>query len=379
MKWIVSLMIVLGAALAVGLLLARSRPTEQAQPNQPQGQRQPPQVRVIPAEKSRIASTFDLTGSVEPHRIAQLASPAEGPVVDLRVREGDPVTTGDTLLAIGRKEGINALLVSLREDLRKEQDSHGRIQQLVESGALPAEQLDQASVSYERAKAQLAKAQETAADYAVIAPWDGVVSRLIVREGQYVAPRASLVEIYDPSSLVIRAAVPERHAAELTTDMAVHIRLDAFPNQIVTGRIARMYPYLDPRLRTRTMEVTLNEPLSLLPGMFARLEVLLRAVEEAVVVPIEAVIATPKGQAVFVVEDGRAVRRPVETGIEEGNRIQIVAGLEPGERVIVAGNERLRDGAPVRISGEAQPGKGKKPTMMDRPGERKPGAGGNRP
>jgi len=74
-------------------------------------------------------------------------------------------------------------------------------------------------------------------------------------------------------------------------------------------------------------------------------------VKDSITVPIEALVDTPKGHMVFVAENGRAVGRPVETGIEEGRIIQIVTGISPGDNVIVAGNEKLRDGMDITISG----------------------------
>jgi membrane fusion protein (multidrug efflux system) len=160
--------------------------------------------------------------------------------------------------------------------------------------------------------------------------------------------------------------------------MLVDVSLDAYPDHIMRGRVARVYPYLDPRLRTRTIEVVPETPVGLLPGMFARLKVLLRTVNGAVVVPVEAVVITPDGQrVVFVTEDGKAIRRPVETGIEEGDRIEIIAGVRLGEKVIVAGNEKIKDGAAVSLSGEEKSGKRKPTDKAEQPAEKETtGVGG---
>jgi membrane fusion protein (multidrug efflux system) len=163
--------------------------------------------------------------------------------------------------------------------------------------------------------------------------------------------------MYDPASLSIRAAVSEKYAAAVKSGIIVEVRLDAYPGKTVTGKIDRVYPYLDDRLRTRTMEISLDEPLDLLPGMFARLTVQLETVDNSVVVPLQAVLFTPKGKVVFVVQEGKAVRRLVNTGIEEGDRIQLVSGVSAGEKIIVAGNERLKDGIAVMVAGSNKNGK----------------------
>lgn len=343
--------IIIIALLAGGVSLAKLISSGKARTPSQEMQKKPPEVRTVAASKGAISKSLELTGSVEPYRLAQLASPAEGPVLNLRVREGDQVKTGDTLLAIGRTKGIEAQIASLREDLQKEEDNLKRTQQLVQSDALPGEQLDQAKAAYERARAQLVKAMETAQDFAVTAPWAGVVSRTLVKEGAYVAPRASLVEVYDPNSLVIRAAVPEQYSAEMRGDIPVTVKLDAHPGPLFTAKIVRVYPFLDPQVRTRTIEIGVTEPVSLLPGMFARLTLKLETVADAVAAPVDGIVTTPAGkQVAFVVKDGKAVRREVVTGIEEGKRVQIIAGIEPGEEVVVAGGENLKDGMEVRLS-----------------------------
>jgi membrane fusion protein (multidrug efflux system) len=310
-----------------------------------------PVVQVAPVVRSTISRKLELTGSVEPYRIARLASPAEGPIANVLVREGDRVKVNQPLLSIGRKQGIDALTASLKEELKKEADNLERTRQLVVSKALPQEQLDYARAAYEKVNAQLIRSEETARDYRVAAPWSGVVSRVIVKEGEFVGPRAALLEMYDPTSLVIRTAVPEKYAAEVSRGMAVNVDLDAFPHDTLTGKVDRVYPYLDSRLRTRIMEITLDRSIPLLPGMFARLKVLLKSEVEALVVPIEAVVERPKGKMIFVVDSGKALARLIQTGIQEGRSIQIVSGVKQGEKIVVAGNEKLKNDVAVRIAG----------------------------
>lgn len=377
-KQTVLMILIIGVLAVSGIFFIRGvGPAGESETNQSNSQKKPPRVRAIAATKATISSGLELTGSVEPYRVARLASPAEGPVADIRVREADSVKAGDALLSIGRKKGADALITSLREELKKEEDNLHRTRQLCESEALPGEQLDQAKSAFEKVRAQLVQAEETAQDYAIYAPWEGVVSRVNVKVGEFVAPRAVLLEIYDPASLVILAAIPERHAAEVTAGMRVDVRLDAYPDDIMHGRIERVYPYLDSRLRTRTMEITLEKPIDLLPGMFARLNVLLKNIDDAVIVPLEALVTTPKGQVVFVVEDGKAIARAVKTGIEADNRIQLVSGVQPGDKVIVAGNEKLKDGVEVSLAVDAKSGMGKNKGLAEQPAPQNSKAGGD--
>ena len=308
-------------------------------------------VKIEMVRKAPLVLTLALTGSVEAGRIAQLASPAEGPVLNVRVREGDLVTRGQVVLNLGRTEGANALVNSLNEDLKKEDDNLSRTRRLVETGALAGEQLDIAAGNSVRARAQLIKAQEGSRDYAVTSPWVGVVSKMKVRDGDFVAPRAPLAEIYDPQSLIVRLSVPEQAAAGIAEGTKVKVELDAYPEKQFSGRVVRLYPYLDPRTRTRIIEASLADVPKLLPGMFARVALEQSSIVDAISVPAYGLLSAPGGGFVaFVMQDGKAVRRKVETGIEVDGRIQILSGLEAGDKLIVAGHEKLKDGAAVKVS-----------------------------
>ena len=256
-----------------------------------------------------------LTGAVTPTRKAKLASPGEGPVESCAVRtcmvrEGDQVQKGQILLQISRNKAAQAQLTAAEQALKEQESELQRITQLVQGGAVPGAQLDGVRSKYENAKAQLAKAMESAQDYLIAAPWTGIVSKVFVTEGDYVAPRAPLIEIFDPASLVVQFSVPEAQSTEINRNMPVQVQLDAHPGKNFQGTVSRIFPQLDDRTRTRNVEATLSEPVALLPGMFARIRVVLVSIPDAVTAPAYSLVATPNGgHSAFVVEDGKAVRR----------------------------------------------------------------------
>ncbi len=345
----IAVMAAVASVIVIVILVSAFFSNEEASDLTTAGKR-PVQVRVAIAAVEPISNTFELTGSVVAQKIARLASPAEGPVMNLNVREGDRVMMGDVLLSIGRRDGIEAQITSYKEAVKKEEENLNRTRQLVEMQGVPGEELDRARAAYENARAQLVKAMESVKDYSVHAPWDGIVSKVNIRDGDYVVPRAPLVEMYDPTNLVIEAAVPERYSAQLRNGLNLTVRLDAFPDSVFKARINRIYPFLEERMRTRTIETEIKADVSILPGMFARLQLPLRTVDSAIVVPGQSVLVTPAGDRVlFVVKSDTVERRKVELGIEQGNRVQIVSGITAGETVVVAGNETLKSGAEVRV------------------------------
>ncbi|OHE78066.1 MAG: hypothetical protein A3G75_04785 [Verrucomicrobia bacterium RIFCSPLOWO2_12_FULL_64_8] len=317
------------------------------------GQSTPPAaaVTVESVAAAPFRELLAVTGTVEPTTVAGLASQAEGPVLGCRVREGDLVTAGQELLRIGRQLSAEAAQSSAREELRRQDQEFRRTEALVAEKAVAADLLDTARAALERARAALAQAEQSAGDYSIRAPWAGVVSRVRVADGNYVAPRTPLVDIYDPTSLVLRFAVPEDHAFALTAGGRIQTTFDALPGRTFTLDIVRAYPELDRRLRTRSFEAALPAEASFAPGMFARVRAVLHEVPAALTVPVDAVLGDGATRFVFLLVKGEALRRPVETGFEQDGRVWVRSGLQAGDRVIVGGVERVKDGAAVRLEG----------------------------
>ena len=228
--------------------------------------------------------------------------------------------------------------------------------------------VQEATVKEAAAKLDLARAR--LAECTILAPFAGTITQVHVRRGDMAAARMPLLEMADLSSLLIRVAVPEGYAAAVHEGMVAHVSLDSLGGKALVGKVVRVYPELDRRMRTRTVELLPDEPTKLMPAMFARVRLVLESAPEAVTVPQQAVVQMPNGtQVVYVVDGGKAVMRKVTTGIEQAGRVQISTGLQPGENVAVTGNEKLKDGMVVRVpppggtQGKPGPGTGSRMGM----------------
>jgi len=380
-------------------------------------QKKTPLVQVETVATGAIARAIDLTGEIVPIESIQISATVEGPIGFCPWREGDRVEAGRKLIEIDREmyraevkaaeaalAVTRAKLTDLRagtrpEEIEKarqsvreagqsaafEKSDFERTEQLVETGALPGEDLEKARVKLTAAEAKWAAArqqlemleagftrtaiavQQAAVKEAeakhelakarlgeclIAAPFDGTITKVYVRQGDMAAMKAPLLEMADLESLVVRCAVPEAQASAARRGMKAVVRLDALPGKTLTAEVARVFPELDPRMRTRTIELIIRDDAALAPGMFGRVRLIVQSVADAVTVPVQAVIVTPAGaQVAFVAAAGKAAQRKVQTGIEEGGRVQILSGLNPGEKVIVAGQEKLKDGAEIRLPG----------------------------
>ncbi len=215
--------------------------------------------------------------------------------------------------------------------------------------------VQQALVNEAEAKLELARTK--LAESSVTAPFDCTVLAAFVRNGDYVGARTALIEVADLSTLLVRFSVPERNAASVEKGMKLAVSLDPFPGRKFPATVARAFPEVDTRLRTRTVEAVLDDPNGVLPGMFARVQLIVETVENAVLFQSRAALKGSGGRfMVFTVKDGKAVGVSVVLGIEQGRDVQVLEGLQQGTMVAVVGHDKLRDGMPVRVAGEQQDG-----------------------
>jgi len=309
-----------------------------------------PVVEIEVAKSKKITRNIELTGTIEAARVARIASPAEGPVVNCSVREGDIVKQGQIILTLGRKRAVEELVEAARKELAREKEDLQRIEQLVSSGAIPAEQIEDAQLRVYRARAQLTKALESIEDYQIQAPWAGIVSKVYVTDGYFVSPRETLVEIFDPNSLVIRIAVPEKESKNVYIGMELLAKLDTYNNRVFHAKITRLYPELDRKMHTRTVEASFTEDVNVVPGMFTRVSIPVQMINDAIIILDRSIVITPQGErVVFIVKNGKAFSQEVNIGIEQEQIVQITKGIDVGDSVIISGNQKLQNGMEVSV------------------------------
>ncbi|MFW6137485.1 MAG: efflux RND transporter periplasmic adaptor subunit, partial [Candidatus Aminicenantaceae bacterium] len=297
-------------------------------PDQKSPRKNIPAVEAVKAELQSITRKIELTGTIEAVRTARIASPAEGPVLYFSLREGDRVKQGATILTIGRQKAAEEQVQAAEKELAQAEEDLRRVKQLVRSGALPAEKMEESELRVSRAQAQLMKAEESMDDYQVRAPWDGIVSRVFVTDGSFVSPRETLLEIFVPNSLVIRFAVPEKELIHVAEGMEISAVLDSYGTHVYPAEITRLYPELDRKTYTRTAEASLADDIEIVPGMFARLSIPVQKIEKALIVPDSAVAVTSEEEkVVFIIREGKAFLRKVTIGVEQENTVQITEGI----------------------------------------------------
>ncbi|HUG25259.1 efflux RND transporter periplasmic adaptor subunit [Piscinibacter sp.] len=332
-----------GGALLAAMVAAASD-------NAPAASAPTPQVlATAPVTSSSAADVTGLDGVVQAVRQTAVAAQVSGAVVSLDVKAGDAVKAGQVLLRLDARaaEQTAAAGAAQVQAARAAQDAatkdFERQKQLFDKNYISRAALDRAEAQYKatqaESSAQLAAAGATRTQsgfYVVKAPYDGIVSDVAVVLGDMAMPGRPLLTVYDPRSLRVSVAVPQRVAARLAPGHAVQVELPGSAAGHITPTAVQLLPTVDPA--THTLELRLNLPGGLsgaAPGMFARAWLSIAdGAGTRLYVPARAVVRRAELNAVYVVGgDGRALLRQVRLGRVQGDTVEVLAGVSAGERV----------------------------------------------
>jgi len=290
-----------------------------------------------------------LPGETEALHDVRLAAQRAGVVEWVGVTEGSAVRTGDhvariDLSALGAARDREQANVRLADDqLRRRRELHTQ-------GVLAREELDQAQNELTSAKTRLREA-EVEYDYGTVtSTLEGVVNKVHVDPGEFVAEGGPVVDIVSVATMRINFSVPEGDVRFLADGQKVTVLVDTYPEREWTGKIDFVAWKADPATRTFQVRVVVdNEGGMIRPGMIARGAFLRRLIEGAVTAPLFTVQDKGGERVVFVEQDGVARAHTVQLGIIEGDRVQVLEGLAAGDRLIVAGHAEVEDGTRVNV------------------------------
>ncbi len=384
-RWVITIAAILAVAGAVGMIVFRIvRPV----------------VTVSEAAIGPVVQAFYSTGTVEPVRYYPIKSNTPGILTEVLVDKGSAVKQGRELAVVSEpallytrdraKAELNEKLAradatsspvleeyaakiaateSILEIARREQK---RVTEMLERSAGAQQDLDRAldrvktligeleSLKAQRAgkKLELDREVEVARSVYKIAEWDltqqtlrspidGVVLDRPTSVGTRVAVNDRIMRVANvtPENLVMRAAVDEEDIVRVTEGQLVRLTLYALPGEVLAGKVTRIYNEADPNRRTFEVDVQLDPPdKRLQPGMTGELAFILASKEKAIVIPSQAV----QNGAVWVVSENRLIRKSPQIGITSVERSEVVSGLSPGEKVVIAPIGNLSEGRHVR-------------------------------
>lgn len=311
-----------------------------------------------------IASFIYTTGTVFPKQESMISPKTSGRIEKLYVDEGDKVEKGQPLveleqemLRIGVKEE-KASLKEARAQLKNLESTLKRRQKLFEEGVVGAQSLDDttterdlAQARVQRTRATLERAEQDLKDSVITAPFDGFIVEKMMNEGEMATtmPPSNIFHLVDTSRVKIECGITEGKRRFITVGKEVLIEMDAYPDEIFTEKITTVNPKVDIKSRTFKIKIEIPNPdFRLETGMFARIHIIERESKGTLLIP-QRVIIGEAVKKVFVVENGRAVEKPITTGILNHPIVEVTEGLKEGDIVVTEGFYSLKDGIKVNI------------------------------
>ncbi len=339
------------AAVLLGVILATPAVTQQ-RPGGPGGGPPPASVFAEPVRPQTFANRVEAIGTLEANERADLTLSASDRVTAVYFEDGERVKAGKTLISLAQREQ-SALVEGAEAELAQANQELARLEPLTAQGAVSKAELDVARRNANSAAAQLRAVQSRQRDRVLVAPFDGVLGFRQVSVGSFVRPGDVVATLIDDSVMRLDFAVPSTFMTSLKPGLEIEARSGDLPGRTFKGTVASINNSVDPVTRSvRVRAMIPNEDGVLKAGMFVAVT-LLAEPREALSVPEGAL--QPSGPETFIwtVSDSAqgliANRVKIEVGLRQQGRVEVLAGLEPGQRVVTEGALRLREGAPIKV------------------------------
>lgn len=333
----------------------RAAPGGTAGPGGPGGPGKPVAVEVTAVRQQRLVQDTEAVGSLRSRQGVMLRPELSGRIARIEFTDGQRVKRGQLLIQLddrlprAQQQQAQAQLAIARTQWQRNRE-------LVAQGFVSQSAVDQSAAAVDVALAQVALASAQLERSRILAPFDGLAGIRQVNVGDYVKDGADLVAIEDLSQILVDYRLPERFLSQLKPGQAVDITIDAFPGQQFKAQVQALDALVDAGGRSMLVRARLLQPdQALRPGMFARARTVLSVREQALVVPEEALVPQGGKQFLIKVVDGPkgqiAQRMEASIGARADGQVEILKGLENGELIVTAGQERLMrgDSQPVRI------------------------------
>jgi len=328
----------------------RPRATGQTGPAGAAASRGPVGVEVAEAQRVALADEVLAVGTLRAKETVVVKPEIPGRIVSIGFSDGARVRKGEVLVRLD-----DSVLAAQVEQARAErglaQANYERAEDLAKRNFISGSARDQAAATLKVQSARLELAEAQLAKTRIAAPFSGVLGLRNVSVGDFVKDGAELVTLEDISSMKVDLRLPERYLGQLRRGQVITIAVDAFPERRFEARLDALDVQIDANGRSLLARGRLENPDGALrSGMFAKARIVLREKPDAVVIPEEAILPAGSEAYVFRLENNRAMRTRVETGIRREGKVEIVSGLSAGDLVVTAGQLRLRgDAMEVRV------------------------------
>ncbi|MEW6050603.1 MAG: efflux RND transporter periplasmic adaptor subunit [Candidatus Zixiibacteriota bacterium] len=308
----------------------------------------PMPVEAVKVEAGTVTDRFEAVGTIEAHDAITVVSEIDALVRDLPFREGAPIQKGELIAQLDDSQ-LQAELSRAEAVRDQKKVTYDRIKSLADSGAVAAQEFDNAAAAFKVAEAELAMIQARLQKTRITAPFNGVIGARRVSPGAFVRAGTAITDLARLDELKVTFTAPERYYPELKRGASVTVSTTAYPDFELNGTIEVIEPVVDEATRSaRIIAHVRNPELKFRPGMSANVAAVLSKRDNAVLIPDEAVFAEGNQNLVFVIKpDSTVTRTAITLGSRQPETVEVLSGLEPGMTVVRAGHQKLFEGAKV--------------------------------
>lgn len=334
-------------------------------------------VRTAPVVARDVVYEVKVLGSLEPEELVHLTAEVGGAAREVLFNAGDHVTAQTVLvridperyrLEVARAEAAHRMAVA---DWKRSESDTARREILAKESLIAPEELNRSRLETERLsadasskKAALEIALQNQERSSVRSPRPGVVNTRTVETGQFIQAGNVLATLVDPRRLRLRFKVSESESLKAKDGQSVAFRVASLGERTFSARVYHVSSVADPATRQVEVLAWVENPGVLRPGFFAEVSLATGKHVDAIAVPESAVQATERGFVVYVVEEGKALARPVQMGLRTGDgSVEIVSGVSAGQTIVTEGSDRLSDG--LAVEAVASVGEGGAPGAIE--------------
>lgn len=295
-----------------------------------------------------FADNLSLSGTIEANEQIEIRSEVSGIIENINFAEGSRVTKGQILFRVNDQE-LRAQLAKVQTNQNLAAENERRAKLLLEKEAISREEYDMAEADLASAKAESQLMQAQLGKATVRAPFSGIIGLRYVSQGTYVTPSTPIANLVNTDKLKITFAIPEKYSSQIGIGDDLSFTTSSSEEEH-TATIYAIEPGVDISTRTLKMRALAdNKEGKLIPGTFANVFLPLAVVNDAIMVPTQALIPIQNGKKIFIAENGKAKEVVVETGARTESTIRITSGVKAGDTILTSGIMVLRDGSPLNI------------------------------
>ncbi|MBN8782515.1 MAG: efflux RND transporter periplasmic adaptor subunit [Terrimonas ferruginea] len=306
-------------------------------------------VRISVVQQDTLQQDFSANGNFIPVQQLNFSSENAGRITRVLVDEGSRVSKGQ-LLAVIKADQLNVDVESAQAAYQNAMADKQRYENAFRTGGVTQQQVDQARLALSNAEARLSQARLKVSDTYIKSSINGIVNKRFIEPGAVVSPGTQLFELVDISRLKLQVNVSEAVVAQVKEGDQAKIRVSVFPDKEYTGRISFIAPKADNTLNfPLEIELTSNPEQLVRAGMYGTAIFTAPARNSAILIPRSAFVGSVNSNQVFIVKDSVASLRQIVAGRVLGDRVEVLQGLNPGDKVITSGQINLSEGTRISI------------------------------